>query len=75
MLSQLQAQATRTRVYQPGLATVFSALGDVDGAIDGLERSYRQKHPSLRFLGGPAFASLEGDPRYRDLRRRIGLPQ
>lgn len=75
MLAQLQAEATRTRVYQPGLAAVFSALGDVDGAIDWLERSYQQKHPSLRFLGGPAFASLEGDPRYRDLRRRIGLPQ
>jgi len=75
MLAQLQEGAARTGVYEPFAATVFSALGDVDGAIGWLERSYRQKHPLLRFLGGPGFASLERDPRYRDLLRRIGLPQ
>jgi hypothetical protein len=50
------------------------ALDDVDGAIDWLERSYQQRHPVLRFLGGPGFARLAGEPRYRELRRRIGLP-
>jgi hypothetical protein len=75
ILAQLEERAARSGVYEPYAATVFSALGDVDGAIDWLERSYRQRHPSLRFIGGPAFASLERDPRYRDLLRRIGLPQ
>jgi tetratricopeptide (TPR) repeat protein len=75
MLTELQAEAARTGVYAPWVATVFPALDDVDGALDWLERSYRQRHPSLRFLGGPGFARLGADPRYRDLRRRIGLPQ
>jgi len=42
--------------------------------IAWLERAYAQRHPVLRFVGGPAFALLETDPRYRELRRRIGLP-
>ena len=74
MLAQFQAEAGRTGVYEPGVATVFSALNDLDGAIDWLERSYQQRHPVLRFIDGPTFARLEGDPRYLELRRRIGLP-
>jgi TolB-like protein/DNA-binding SARP family transcriptional activator/Tfp pilus assembly protein PilF len=74
ILGELQADAARTGVYTPWVATVFPAVDDMDGAITWLEHSYRQRHPSLRFLGGPAFDRLEADPRFRDLRRRIGLP-
>ena len=74
MLAEFEADAARTGVYAPWVATVFPAIDDVDGAIDWLERSYRQRHPALRFLGGPGFDRLERDPRFRDLRRRIGLP-
>ena len=75
ILAELQAEAARAGVYAPWVATVFCALDDVDGAIDWLERSYQQRHPLLRWIDGPGFACLDGDPRYRDLRRRIGLPQ
>ena len=74
LLAELEALAARTGVYAPYVAGVFPAIGDVDRAFDWLDRSYQQRHPSLRFIDGPAFAQLEGDPRYRDLRRRIGLP-
>jgi TolB-like protein/DNA-binding SARP family transcriptional activator/Tfp pilus assembly protein PilF len=74
ILLELQANAARTGVYAPFVATVFSAIDDMDGAIDWLEQSYRQRHPALRFMGGPGFDRLEQDPRFRDLRRRIGLP-
>jgi TolB-like protein/DNA-binding SARP family transcriptional activator/Flp pilus assembly protein TadD len=74
ILEELRADAARTGVYAPWVATVFSAVDDIDGAINWLEHSYRQRHPALRFLGGPGFDGLERDPRFRDLRRRIGLP-
>jgi TolB-like protein/DNA-binding SARP family transcriptional activator/Tfp pilus assembly protein PilF len=74
ILGKFQADAERTGVYAPWVATVFPAVGDMDGAINWLEHSYRQRHPALRFLGGPGFDRLERDPRFRDLRRRIGLP-
>ncbi|HSK19020.1 MAG TPA: tetratricopeptide repeat protein [Longimicrobiales bacterium] len=74
ILQELQADAARTGVYAPWVATVFPAVDDIDGAINWLEHSYRQRHPALRFIGGPGFDLLERDPRFRDLRRRIGLP-
>ena len=75
ILGELEADAARTGVYAPWVATVFPAVDDIDGAINWLEQSYRQRHPALRFMGGPGFDRLERDPRFRDLRRRIGLPQ
>jgi len=75
ILAELQAEAARSGVYAPSVATVFPALDDVDGALDWLERSYQQTHPQIRWMDGPGFARLEGDPRYRDLRHRIGLPE
>jgi tetratricopeptide (TPR) repeat protein len=74
ILAELQAYAARTGVYAPWIATAFPAVDDIDGAISWLERAHEQRHPALRFMDGPPFARLESDPRYRDLRRRIGLP-
>jgi adenylate cyclase len=74
ILMALRTTAARTQVYNPWVAPVFAALGDMDGAIDWLEHAYEQRQPSLRWMDGPVFAPLERDPRYRDLRRRIGLP-
>jgi TolB-like protein/Tfp pilus assembly protein PilF len=73
VLAELQAEAERTETYSPGVALVLLAMDDVEGALAWLERAYRQKHPSLRFIGRPP--RLADDPRYIDLRRRIGLPQ
>jgi hypothetical protein len=53
---------------------VFAAVDDIDSAMNWLEHSCRQRHPALRFIGGPGFDLLEPDPRFHDLRRRIGLP-
>jgi len=74
MLGELQAAAARTRIYDPGVATVLLALDDVEGALEWLERSYQQRHPQLRFLRVSDEPRLANDARYRDLLRRIGLP-
>jgi hypothetical protein len=54
---------------------VLLALDDVEGALEWLERSYQQRHPQLRFLRVRDEPRLANDARYRDLLRRIGLPQ
>jgi tetratricopeptide (TPR) repeat protein len=57
------------------VATVFLALGDVEGAISWLESAYLERHPDLlRLPADPRFAALKGDPRFMDLLDRIGLP-
>jgi TolB-like protein/DNA-binding SARP family transcriptional activator/Tfp pilus assembly protein PilF len=73
-LTELQAAAARTGVHAPSVATVLLALNDTEGALAWLEQAYRERHPQLRFIAsGPGFKPLEGDPRFVDLLRRVGL--
>ena len=73
-LDRLRAEASRTGVHAPGVATVFLALDDVDGALLWLQRSYAQRHPQLRLIGQHAsLARLDGDARFVDLMRRVGV--
>lgn len=74
MLAELQADATRTGLFDPFLASVLLALDDVEGALAWLDRSYETKHPILRFLRrGGVHARLDDDPRFLDLLNRIGI--
>jgi serine/threonine-protein kinase len=74
ILTELQAEASRSEIYAPGVATVLLALDDVDGALEWLERSYGQRHPDLRFISRPGgFDRLRENPRFRDLAERVGV--
>lgn len=74
MLTGLQAEASRSGIYAPSVATVLVALNDVDGALAWLERSYGQRHPDLRFISRPgSFDRLHGNARFVDLSRRVGV--
>jgi serine/threonine-protein kinase len=80
MLAEMHAEAERTEFHRPHGATVFLALDDVEGAIDWLERSYHERNPhlgarALDVLRDPLFAPIQDDPRFLDLRRRLGLPR
>ncbi len=57
------------------IARVHVALGEKDAALLWLERAWNEHDPGLGGVGvDPAFASLRRAPRFRDLKRRIGLP-
>jgi tetratricopeptide (TPR) repeat protein len=74
LLRQLEAEALSAGRFEPHVAALRLALGDVHGALEWLELAYRGKHPGLRFIASdPRFAPLLGDPRYLDLLRRVGL--
>jgi TolB-like protein/Tfp pilus assembly protein PilF len=74
VLAQLRAEATRTGLHEPAVATVFIALADIEGALRWLEHAYDERHPHLRFIGGdPRFARFEDEPQFMDLLRRVGL--
>jgi TolB-like protein/Tfp pilus assembly protein PilF len=79
MLGEFEAEANRTGFHRAHVATVFLALDDVEGALDWLEQSERERNPELRaralaVLKDPLFARLQHDLRFRDLLRRIGFP-
>jgi TolB-like protein/DNA-binding SARP family transcriptional activator/Tfp pilus assembly protein PilF len=79
MLVEFETEAERTGFHRAHVATVFLALDDVEGALEWLEQSDRERNPELRaralaVLKDPLFAGLQHDPRFRDLLRRIGFP-
>ena len=57
------------------VAMVFAALGERDPAFQWLERAYVERDLMLVQLGNYAFFDeLRGDPRFRELLARMGLP-
>ena len=69
-------QLSRRRYVPPyDIAVIYIGLGDKDLTFEWLEKAYRDHSSWLPFLKvDPRFGSLQGDSRYRDLRRRMGLP-
>lgn len=73
--------AARKQAYYPGLAAqAYAALGDKDRAFYWLEqysqhRDLASGDPTVYFRTDPWLAPLRSDPRFKDLLRRIGLPQ
>ena len=58
------------------LATVYARLGDDERALACLERAYEERNTHLNDLNIELeFAPLRRDPRFRDLARRVGLPE
>ncbi len=54
----------------------FALLGNRDKTFAYLEKAYNDRDPDLIIaLRSPAMDNLRSDPRYKDLVRRIGLPE
>jgi adenylate cyclase len=56
------------------MAMIYEALGDRDRVFESLNKAY-EKHPGtiLPLKTLPAFHSLHGDPRFKDLLKKIGF--
>jgi tetratricopeptide (TPR) repeat protein len=73
ILSKLTAS---TRYVSPmELGIVYMGLGDHEHALRLLEDAYTARDLQLQFLGvDVTYDAIRSDPRYRDLMRRVGLP-
>lgn len=72
-LAELEARFAEDGAYQ--VATVLAWRGERDAAFRWLERAVAQADPGLLDLElDPLLRPLRGDPRYRDLLRRVRLP-
>jgi TolB-like protein/tetratricopeptide (TPR) repeat protein len=56
------------------IAGFYVEAGEHGRALDWLEQAYRDRDPSLPYLGLPVFDPLRSDPRFKDLMRRMNLP-
>jgi TolB-like protein/Flp pilus assembly protein TadD len=74
ILAELTALSAREYVSPLDLAILHLDLGDAHGAFALLERAYEERAPALsRIKAIRGLAGLHGDPRYKDLLRRMGL--
>ena len=67
---------SKTQYVSPGeLARYYGQLGDREQALDMLEKAYQWHTIEILFIqGDPAFDFLHGEPRYRALVEKVGLP-
>ena len=74
MLEQLKSLSARRYVSPFYLALLYIGLGDHEQAIAWLDRGYDDRSNNMIFLNVvPQFDSLRTEPRFQDLRHRIGL--
>jgi serine/threonine protein kinase len=57
------------------LAGFWTQAGETDKAFALLEKAYQQHDDAMTTVKNPIFDPIKSDPRYKDLLRRVGLPQ
>lgn len=57
------------------IAVVYASRGEKDMAFQWLDRAYRQHDWLLAYIKVMPFVSLRSDPRYKDLLRKMNLPE
>jgi DNA-binding winged helix-turn-helix (wHTH) protein/Tfp pilus assembly protein PilF len=74
IVSELTEHARHEYVSPYDLAIAFMGIGDRESALDHLEEAFKQRVMRIVMLGDPEFDLLHGEPRYRRLLDRLGLP-
>jgi TolB-like protein/Tfp pilus assembly protein PilF len=57
------------------LAGFWTQAGETDKAFALLEKAYQEHDAAMTMVKDPIFDPIKSDPRYKDLLRRVGLPQ
>jgi serine/threonine-protein kinase len=74
IMQRLETESRQHYVRAEYMAMGHAAVGNLDRALDALERAYQARSAGLIYLHlDPGYAPLRGDARYAELVRRIGL--
>ena len=75
ILEELSDPAGQPQVSSRSLAVVHAGLGDVNSALDCLEKAFEERDVQLPWMAiEPAFAQLRTEPRFLALQHRLRLP-
>ena len=68
-------KSSTTRYVPPyRIAFIYNALGMTDKALEWLEKGYEQRDPQMTFLNiEPKWSNLRNEPRFVELRKRMGF--
>jgi TolB-like protein/DNA-binding winged helix-turn-helix (wHTH) protein len=77
LAKEMEQAYAQGQVDRPDLvAETYTRLGDKDKAFLWLLKAYQERNRAMAFLQvEPFWDSLRSDPRFKDLIRRVGLPQ
>ena len=76
ILKQFKDRSRQSYVPAYNFAEIYIGLGDKEQALASLEKAYADRSMLMTFIKvDPQFDSLRSDPRFKDLLRRVGLPQ
>jgi serine/threonine protein kinase/tetratricopeptide (TPR) repeat protein len=75
-LARKKSQSANSLTDPVGSAIIAGRLGETDAMFADLEEAFRQHSVELLYWiqTEPAFDDVRGDPRFKDLLRRMGLP-
>ena len=75
VLAQLKSASSERYVPVAYLAAIYTGLGEKDEAFHWLEQAQTERYDRLVYLDvDPIADSLRGDPRFKSLMNRMGLP-
>jgi len=76
VIKELEAKYALKEAIGQYLAVVYAELGDKDKAFEWLEKDFQTRNGKLAEIRWQIqFESLRDDPRYKDLLKRMGLPE
>jgi hypothetical protein len=52
---------------------VYTSLGDKAHALEWLEKAYHDHDPKLFMLNNPVWTNVKNEPRFKEIKRRVGL--
>lgn len=75
VLQQMLDLTNRRYVPPEYIAIVYEGLGERDRAIQWFEKAYAERSMNSWLLPDPRLDNIRTDPRFKDILRRMGLPQ
>ncbi len=76
ILGELESKYAKQETNGMNIAAIHLGLGDKDKAFAWLEKDFQARNELLpRMIWNPSFDSLRDDPQYKDLLKRMGLPE
>ena len=76
LIKELEERYAKNQAEGCDVAAVYAALGDKDKAFEWLEKDVSARNPRIvEFRWSPTSEPLRSDPRFKDVLKRMGLPE
>jgi hypothetical protein len=75
VLDEMRGLSRQRYVPPEFIAIVYEGLGRRESALQWFEKAYSERSIHSFILPDPRLDRIRAEPRFRDLMRRMGLPQ